>query len=212
MRIMRKFFVFLVLNFCALAAGAGPEIESFRQDIAALTAAQEKNPNRIIRYADKDGALARAVLNPARAMRLLAEGGEEINAAETMKSTLNMLTPVARHYQLAFNQLPGKYDEEYLDSFELTYTLLLNSMLKLQAIDVDEVKDENTRKMIVAVRDRVKSLPPVLLQGVQKQLDQGKFSSSFRPQAQARLDQLKSRTETSMAAQAAPAPAQPAVK
>lgn len=192
---------------------AGAEIDAFRKDIAAYLAEQQKAPKRIIRYSDQNGAVARAVLNPARISRVTEEAYQELNGADTLKGVLGEFKPVARNYQQAFDQLPGRYDAEYMDSFEAVYAFVLAGFRPLEGIRSGDVPDEGSRQMIESALKMAASVPPVLTGMLDKQIGEGKFSADFTPQAQARLARLKQAGQQASAriqAALAPPPSPPA--
>lgn len=216
---MKTAVLALLLLVAAPPALAGAKIDAFRKDIATYMAEQRKAPNRIIRYGDKNGAVARAVLNPARIGRVTEEAYQELNAADTLKGVLGEFKPVAQNYQQAFDQLPGSYDAEYMDSFEAVYCFVLAGFRPLEGIKAGDVPDEGTRLMIESALKMAAAVPPVLTGMLEKQISEGKFSAAFKPQAQARLARLRqagqqasARIQASLAppADATPAPAAPA--
>lgn len=210
---MKKAALALLLLIATPSAFAGAEVDAFRKDIATYMAEQQKTPKRIIRYTDKNGAAARAVLNPARIGRVTAEAFQELNGADTLKGVLNEFKPVAQNYQQAFDQLPGSYDAEYMDSFEAVYYFVLAGFRPLEGIKPGDVPDEGTRLMIESALKMAAAVPPVLTSMLEKQIGEGKFSDAFKPQAQARVARLKQAGQQASAriqAALAPVPAAPA--
>ena len=188
---MNRIFIGIALTFCSLAANAGPLLDKFNQDVAAYTSEQAKSPNRVIRYSDDQGALARAVLNPARMVPLVEESMAEINSQDQLKAALEGYKPIAFTYSKAFEQLPGKYDEEYFDSFEVSFQFILGSMKPLKTMRLDEIKDESLRPMVEAAIKMAQALPSILLKIPEKGLEDGRFSPSFVPIAKARIKALR---------------------
>ena len=175
----------------SFTANAGPVLDKFKHDVNAYLAAQAENPNKVIKYSDAQGKIARAVLNPARIQPLVAETLEEINGAEQLKAALDLYKPVSANYATAFEQLHGKYDEEFLDSFEVMYQMTLAGMRPLQNIKPEDIKDESIRPVVEAAIKMASAMPTLLLQVLKKSVEEGKFSSSFTPTVNARIQALQ---------------------
>lgn len=206
---MKTTAVALLLLVAPPLAVAGADVDAFRKDIATYLVEQQKTPGHVIRYADKNGAVARAVLNPARIGRVTEEAYREPNGADTLKGVLTEFKPVAQNYQQAFEQAPGSYDAEYMDSFETVYYFVLAGFRPLEGLRPGDVKDESSRLMLESALKMAAAVPPVLSAMLEKQISEGKFSAPFKPQAQARLARLQQAGQQASAriqASLAPAP------
>lgn len=181
----------LTLSLWGFAAHAGPAIDQFKQDIAAYQAAQSTAPDRVIRYSDPQGALARAVLNPARVQPFIAETLEEVDGSDKLKAVLEAYKPISVKYAKAFDQLHGKYDAEYLDSFESMLQITLSGLKPLKDIKPQDIPDETMRPMLEAAIKMATAMPAILLKVLEKQVDEGKFSADFTPVARVRLEALR---------------------
>ncbi len=181
----------LTLSLWGIAAHAGPLLDQFTADVRAYRTAQSTAPDRVIRYSDAQGALARAVLNPARVQPMVAEALEEVDGGDKLKAVLEAYKPISVKYAKAFDQLHGKYDEEYLDSFESAYRITLGGMKPLQSVKPEEIPDAAMRPMVEAAIKMAQALPGMLLSLLDKQLADGKFSADFTPVARARLEALR---------------------
>ncbi len=170
---------------------AGKEFDQFSKDMASYLTEQNKNPNKIIRYSDQNGSYAKAVLKPERAKIVLAEVSEEIGSADKLGQLLDSYKPTAENYVKAFNQFPGKYDEEYLDSYEFMYLLLGASFKPLQSMNLNEISDENLRSMAQAAEKMASVIPALMLSGLEKQIADQKFLPEFTPRAQAVAERLR---------------------
>jgi hypothetical protein len=189
---MKKLVTLLLFVFASIAANAGPLLEEFKLDIAIYLAAQEKTPNNIIKYSDESGALAKAVLNPARIQNLIAEILAESDAAKGFKLLTDIYKPVATNYENAFKQQKGGYDGEYLDAFEVMFHLLKGSLSTLKKLKIEDVKDESTRTMVEAGVKFLRLIPTVVLNALEKNIQNDLFSASYVPVAKARLTKLQS--------------------
>lgn len=211
MSFRKTIFAFLFFNLCVSPVFAGPEVTAFKKDVAALMAEQAKTPNRIIHYADKDGGkLAKTVMNPARASKIVAECRAEGGGATVLNALNDLIkqyNPVAINYGKAFKLVPGEYDSEYLDSFETTYMILIGTLNYLQTLKVEQIEGDKARKMAESMNAIMKPLPRQLTLHLQAVINAGKFSPSYRSQAQARLDHMKSYVDSSLPKEAAPAAA-----
>lgn len=188
---MNRSILAIILALCSSYAHAGPTLDKFKKDVSAYLAAQAANPNRVIKYSDEQGKLARAALNPVRMQLAVAETFGEINGPEQLKAALDLYKPVAASYADAFQQLPGKYDEEYLDSFDVMYQMSVAGMKPLQNIKLEEIGDESIRPMLAAAIKMASALPGLLIAMLEKNVEQGQFSSSFVPVVTARIQALR---------------------
>lgn len=188
---MYRSLVCAVVLCGSVAAHAGPELDKFRQDIAAYQAAQSAKPGSAIRYTDEQGALARAVLNPARMPAVVAESMQEADGTQQLKAALEAYKPVAVTYAKAFEQFRGQYDEEYLDSFDAMFQATLAGTKTLGSIKPEDIKDEAMRPMIEAAMKMAAAVPQLFLSMLEKQTKAGMFSTAFEPTVQARMGKLR---------------------
>src|SRR5450830_864607 len=175
----------------SISAFAGTQVDSLQADIKTYVQTQSSDPNHIINYADENGGLARAVLDPARANKIVIELSGEINNQITLKTLLNAYQPILNNYELAFQQLPGKYDAEYLDAIDSSYRLLIFSVQKIESLDSSQIKDQNMRTMIEASQKMMATLPGAILSAVDQKIKANKFSPDFIAQAESRLEMLR---------------------
>lgn len=181
----------LPLSLWCIAAHAGPALDQFKHDIAVFQAVQSTAPDRVIRYSDPQGALARAVLNPARVQPMVAETMEEVDGADKLKAVLETYKPISVKYAKAFEQLHGKYDAEYLDSFESMFQITQSGMKQLQNLKPQDIPDEAMRPMLEAAIKMAQAVPGMLLSLQDKQVADGKFSVDFIPVVRARAQALR---------------------
>ena len=116
---MKTLFTLLAFAFLNLTAHAGQELDKFKQDVDALFAAQKANSNQIITYSDEKGYLVKAVLSPERYGSMIAETSDGNIDMEQHKETFDKFGLTINHFLNSFKKQNGKYDEEYLDSFEI---------------------------------------------------------------------------------------------
>jgi len=194
---MRTLTLILSGTLLSLTAQAGPLIDQFNADVRAYQNVQAAAPDRVIRYSDAQGELARAVLNPARVQSMVTEALEEVDGGDKLKAALSAHKPIALKYAKAFEQLPGKYDEEYLDSFESTYRITLGGMKPLQSVKPEDIPDPAMRPMVEAAIKMAQALPTLLMSVLEKQVVDGKFSASFVPVVKARMQAMRASAGTS---------------
>lgn len=179
------------LSLSAQLAQAGPLLDQFTADVRAYQAAQSAAPDRVIQYTDPQGALARAVLNPARVQPMVAEVLEEVDSGNKLKAMMEAYKPISVKYAKAFDQLQGKYDAEYLDSFESMFRITLAGVKPLQSMQPKDIPDEALRPMVEAAIKMAQAMPGMLLSLLEKQVASGKFSASFAPEVKARIQTMR---------------------
>lgn len=167
------------------------QLEQFREDISSYLAEQGKNPQRIIKYSDSNGNVARAVLNPDRARILIEELKKGGDYSQKLKDILEQHKPISRSYSNAFTQFPGQYDAEYLDDFEFNYQLINASTKIIRDLNTAAIKDENMRAMLQATAKMMQSINTLILKSLEQQIREKKFSNEFTPIAVARLNRLQ---------------------
>jgi hypothetical protein len=186
-----KLMLVLLVAFHCSAALAGMEFDQFKKGISGYVLEQNKTPNKIIKYSDSNGNVAREVLSPEKATRLVEELKHESGFAEKIETALEQYRPVTQNYLTAFNQLPAQYEAEYLDHFDFIYQLLIASINSHRDDNFDAIKDEGARKQ---KRESVKSLQvmaSLFLQMLEQQINEKKFSAAFTPLAKAKLKHLQ---------------------
>lgn len=187
--------------FLAVAPSfAGAKADKYLSDLSELESAQSKNPKQIIAFSDTEGDLAKKVVDPVRVNEVLDEFSLEIDQAESFKVFTSKITPVMKNYITAFEQIPGKYDQEFLRSFEIMFTLLEVSAEKAHtavalANQQGTMKDENMQKMMDAAIKMLDSIPPLLLKQLDGYIAKGKFSESNVEAAKALYSRLAPRVE-----------------
>jgi hypothetical protein len=191
---MKKLIVLLSLFLLNLIASAGQELEKFKQDVALLSDAQKGTPNNIISYADANGYLVKAVLNPERFERMSSESLENTLEAEQYKDTFEQFKPIINKYLALFKQEHGKYDEEYLDSLEILHQIVVTGIKMIQKANnanATKAKNEEAKEFIEAALKMSATVPKLIQKSLEKDIADGKFSMLFTPIAEKRLDKLR---------------------
>ena len=130
--------VFLVSLCLSSAPQAADTFDQYLQSIQALEQAQADNHLFVIRYDDpKAGALAHAVLDPARALAMVDFYGALQKQGIRRGDLPNLLQPALSLYESAFAADPRHYEHEYLDALELTVALRLQARRALTAAHKD---------------------------------------------------------------------------
>jgi hypothetical protein len=188
---MYRLILTLLVALHSSAVFAGMEFEQFRKGVSEYVLEQNKTPNKIIKYSDSNGNVARTVLSPERAARLVEEVRHESGYAEKIETALELYAPVTQNYLAAFNRLPGQYEAEYLDHFDFIYQLLLASINSHREEDFDAIKDKGARKQKRESAEAMQAMPALFLQMLEQQINENKFSAAFTPLAKAKLTHLQ---------------------
>jgi hypothetical protein len=192
---MKTLFTILAFTFLSFTAQAGEELDKFKQDVDALFFAQKANSNQIITYADEKGYLVKTVLNPERYGRMIDESPSGFinieNYNEKYKETFEKFTSTINYFLTSFKQQHGKYDEEYLDSFEIVFRLALDGAKLVKKVTFDKNKTDESRASAESVIEIVSSAPKIIIYGLGKDIADEKFSMLFTPIAEKRLEKLR---------------------
>jgi hypothetical protein len=131
---MRYLLLALALILYSCASWAADPFDQYVQSIDALEQAQAGKPGTTIRYsAPQDGNLAKAVLDPARALPMVDFFGELQKQGIRRGDLPNLLQPALSRYERAFADDPAHYEREYLDSLDLTVALRMQTRRALAA-------------------------------------------------------------------------------
>lgn len=188
---MKRLFFALLLNIHVSYAFAGDEFNQLMADISTYQSEQRKAPDHIIKYSDDNGNVARSVLNPDRAKRFIDEIMNEPHYAEKLKEVLYQYKPITQNYVKAFDRSPGQYDAEYLDHFEFYFQLLVANGASMRNLHLETIQNEGQRALLEAFSKLVLAMPSILLDMLEKQINDNKFSEPFKPQAVAKLNHFR---------------------
>jgi hypothetical protein len=188
---MKKIIVICAALSGQFCANAGPLLETFKTNLNAYISVQAKSLDRPIAYSDEGGQFVRAALNPSQIQPLVAETLQEPDGLNQLRIALDIYKPVATAYQAAFHRFPGKYDAEYIDSFEIMYRMTLVGMDSMKKTNPDEIQDESIRSMTEATIKLMSTVPPLLLGLIEQDINNGRFSSSFVPIVHSRLEAMR---------------------
>ena len=145
---MRYLLAGLLLVWCSSVSQAADTFDQYLQSIQALEQAQAENHLFVIRYGDpKAGSLARAVLDPARSLPMVGFYGELQRQGIRRGDLPNLLQPTLSLYEKAFAEDPKHYENEYLDSLELTAALRLQARHALAAARKEAAAREEAHAM-----------------------------------------------------------------
>jgi hypothetical protein len=188
---MKTLFTILAFAFLNLTAQAGQELDKFKQDVDALFAAQKANSNQIITYSDEKGYLVKAVLDPERYGRMIAESPYGNIDTQQHKETFENFGLTVNYFLNSFKKQHGKYDKEYLDSFEILFRIAVAGANIVKKVTLDNNKTEESRAFAESVIKSATAAPQLMISALEKDIADGKFSMLFTPIAQKRLDQLQ---------------------
>jgi len=182
----KRLFAALAVALLPLVSMAADSYDQYIQSIHALEQAQSENHLFVIRYdTHKAGSLARAVLDPARALPMVDFYGELQKQGVRRGDLPNLLQPTLSLYEHAFADDPRHYEREYLDALELTVALRLQARLALVAARKDLAVREEAHpvqgKSSIAIFDSLERLAvgadQSLAAAIRHDVKRGKYSA-----------------------------------
>jgi hypothetical protein len=188
---MKKLFTILAFAFLNLTAQAGQELDKVNQDIDTYFLTQALKPNEIIKYADENGFIAKAVLNPERFQKIINETKDEKNGSEQISDLLAKFISISSRYDTAFHKFHGQYDAEYLDAFEIGSTLTMHGLQNLQLVSRTSQTNESTTKALGVLVTMASAMQKNMYDVLAKDIADGKFSMPYTPIAEKRLNKLR---------------------
>ena len=183
-----RLIAFFMALLAAPQAFAGVVIDQFNEALAGYRAAIAAGAASPIRFVDPDGEIAETLLNPPFADQLFAESIQEDGTQLTsFRAAMNEFKPIASSYQAAFKGNPRRYENEYLESFDMMFRLLVAGIRPVTEIDFSQVQDEAQRDVLEATRKLAVTTPKLLSSMLRQQIDAGLYSDKLRPEAEKRL-------------------------
>lgn len=203
--LLKTLLVFLC--FCtSLQAAAQDAFSHYVADLHLSESRQFRSPEPVVRYSDGDnGALLRGVLNPAQVKEMMTIYLQQSKQGASPANVPQLLAPILNRYQRAFETRGYAYENEYLDSVEITSIMTLSSMAmmndgaqSLNLTNKDSGKSSSDQeKMIESMNSMVKSmgnLMATMKQRMATELRQkvgaGKFSTEGAKRALKLADSL----------------------
>jgi hypothetical protein len=193
---------FLATSFQAMAEDA---FNNYVADIHLSESRQLRSPEPVIRYTDGDnGVLLKSILDPARVKDMLdiywqrsKQGGDPSNFPQLM-------SPILNRYQKAFEARGSMYENEYLDSVEITTIITASSLVMMNSAQpfplnnqdssrqsADQVKLTNSlNSMVKGVAELLTAVKRQLATEMRKKVDAGKFSPEGAKRALKLADSL----------------------
>lgn len=181
---MRKTLLVLVLIF-SLPTYSGEYADQFKLDVLNYLLEQNKTPNKIIKYKDPNGNAAKAVLNPKlNTVKIVAE---KLESGVSSDELLAQHKAILKNYVDAFNKYPGEYDLEYLDSLDQAVQNNLRGYINIEKVNDDATVDEVQKSVLNSMKPIHKMIGHVLINGLQQEISNKKFSQEFTPLAKDKL-------------------------
>jgi hypothetical protein len=173
------------------AAPASPAqaetLDAYLSDARLLTSRQAATPAAAIQYSDPaNGALLKAILNPARAM-VMVDLAIRATDKRRFDELQHLLEPVQKRYAMAFNANPRLYESEYLDSLEISAKLLRSSVSLLQSSQAASTRtasssatgarlDQAAGSLAQSMNGLMATVAQMMAKGIRQQVAAGKFS------------------------------------
>ena len=162
-------------------------LDAYLSDARLLTSRQAATPAAPIQYSDPaNGALLKAILNPARAMAMveLTVRAGDMGRFDELK---HLLEPVQKRYATAFNANPRLYEPEYLDTLEISAMLLRSSGSLMQLAQAASTRaasssgsgarlDQASGALAQSMNGLMASVGQMMAKGIRQQVAAGKFS------------------------------------
>ena len=177
MKICEVLSVNIIALFFSTTAMSGELLNNYNQDLQKLVSAQEKNPNKVIRFSDDAGSVAQAVLDITRVNSVLAELETETNQLKTLSALSNSMHDVATRYESAFAANGQQYEEEYLAAFKVSFAIVQKAVATtLRAIKLVKPTDDEMSKKIDAAARFAQMAPSLMITALTQMIDAGKLS------------------------------------
>jgi hypothetical protein len=165
---------------CLLLCGtahSGELLNRYNQDLQKLQAEQAKDPNRIIKFSDASGPLAKDVLNIDRVTSVVSEIRSEINQLNTLGALLRGIGPVISKYEEAFNELGEPYEKEYLAAVRVALFLFNATADALnRRLDPTKVTDPDALKMLRGLKTVTDGARNIMTKNLSEVVKSGKLS------------------------------------
>jgi hypothetical protein len=187
------------------AVGASPPpadtLDAYLSDARLLSNRQAPAPAAAIQYSDPaNGALLKAILNPARVTVMVDEA---VRAADQRRfdELEHLLQPVQKRYAMAFNANPRLYEPEYLDSLDISAMLLRRSASLLQSAQAASTRsaassakdarvDQAAGALAQGMNGLMATVAQMMAKGIRQQVVAGKFSPAGAQRASGIADAL----------------------
>ena len=133
---------------------------------------QNKTPNKIIKYTDPNGSVAKAVLNPKlNTVKIVAE---KLESGESSDELMTQHKAILKNYVDAFNKYPSEYDLEYLDLLDMAVQNNLRAYINIEKVNDDATVDEVQKSVLNSMKPIHKMIAHVLINGLQQEINNKK--------------------------------------
>ncbi len=162
-------------------------LDAYLSDARLLTSRQAATPAAAIEYSDPaNGALLKAILNPARAA-VMVDLAIRATDKRRFDELQHLLEPVQKRYATAFNANPRLYEPEYLDSLDISAMLLRRSVSLLQSSQAASTRtasssatdarlDQAAGSLAQSMNGLMATVGQMMAKAIRQQVATGKFS------------------------------------
>ena len=194
--LLKKSLTLLILSACTIAsqAFAADAYSDYLADVHLSESIQLRNSPVPIRYGDSDhnaGALLKSVLDPVRAKSMLVMYMSQTKHDVNETKLPELLRPLLGRYENAFESLGRRYEDEYLDSLQISNAMSTASLgmfktfapLAQTPIKNGSMTVEEREKLAASLNSMSKSLSSLtatinrkIAVAIRKKIEEGKFS------------------------------------
>ena len=158
-------------------ANSGELLTQYNQDLQKLQAEQAKDPNRVIKFSDESGPLAKEVLNIDRVTSVVSEISGEINQLKTLSGLLKSIGPVISKYEAAFSELGEQYENEYLAALRVSVSVFSAAANTVnRQLDHEKVTNPNALKMLQGMKTIMEGARNMMIGSMRENIESGKLS------------------------------------
>jgi cytochrome c5 len=174
---------------------AGDALQTFASELLLHESRQVLRPERPLQYADPEGGAAlRALLVPERASRVLDEYFEETAKGSQPPDVKNLLEPLAKRYERAFENNPPAYEQEYLDALHWVISALERSQrlpVRLEKpAGMPQSEFDAMQGLVQGLQSLADSMTKLVSQGILGQVNKGMFGPAGKERALAMVTRV----------------------
>jgi cytochrome c5 len=182
---LRRWFAAGCFIACPLAAGAQDLLlREYSSELLLNESRAALQTGKPLRYADGDaGAALRRLLDQQRTTQVLDRFMDALRRREEVPNLLQQVGPLLNRYSKAFDQWPGEYEAEYLDS---TYWYVHFGRLNL----AEDPAPGPAQALGRSLRGLQVSVLSLMEQGLRNKIERNLFSPEGRERATAMADEI----------------------
>jgi mono/diheme cytochrome c family protein len=184
---MLRLIILLCLIFLtasrAFADKAG-DLREYSSELLTLESRQVLQPDSPYRYSDVEhGANLRKLLSPARTKVVLSTYFDNTLAGGSPPEVVKQLQPMLNRYDKAFALNPKEFEEEYLDTLEVTVFVLQRSLRVPKPVSapqstIDPEIKEALQRLLESAEGLMSSVSKMVGSGIRDKVSKGMFSEA----------------------------------